>query len=261
MRRSPAKFFVLVFVLSVPIWLIQPGDWPISAAVVTPLVAALVLVYRQDGRSGVRRLFARVFDYRRIQRKAWYVPIVFLMPLLALIAYVVMRLIGLPLRAEWSNPLLAVPLLFVVFFVLAIGEEPGWTGYALDPLLERHSALTTGLVLGLVSGLWHLVPLINMGRSAVWIAWWAVWSVPLRIFFVWIYNNSGKSLFATVVLHAMVNISSSSPFIPRNDSAWDVGVLGVITVVAATVVTLVWGPRTLRRPPRGLGAAAPAAVD
>lgn len=250
MKRSPLRFFVLVFALSVPIWLVQPGDWPISATVVTPLAAALILIYREEGGSGVRLLLKRVFDFRRIQNKAWYLPIVFLMPLLALLTYVIMRAVGLPLSAEWSNPLLAAPLLFVLFFILAIGEEPGWTGYATDPLLERHTALTTGLLLGFVSGLWHLVPLINMGRSAAWIAWWAVWSVPLRIFFVWIYNNTGKSLFATVVLHAMVNLSSASPFIPRSDSAWDVGVLGVITVLAAAVVTVVWGPRTLRRPAR-----------
>ena len=43
--------------------------------------------------------------------------------------------------------------------------------------------LTTAVVLGLVTSLWHLMPLVKMGHSAMWIAWWwTVWSVPLRIF-------------------------------------------------------------------------------
>jgi membrane protease YdiL (CAAX protease family) len=215
--------------------------------VIVPLPAALILVYREEGAGGVRRLLKRVFDYRRIRNKAWYVPTILLWPLLALLTYLVTRLIGLPVSAEWSNPLLATPLLFALFFILAIGEEPGWTGYATDPLLRRHSALATGLILGLVSSLWHLAPLINMGRSAAWIAWWAVWAVPLRILFVWIYNNTGKSLFAAVVFHAMLNLSSSSPFIPKNDSPWDLAILGVITVITAVLVTMGWGWRTLTR--------------
>jgi membrane protease YdiL (CAAX protease family) len=247
MTRTPLTFFVLDFARSIPIWVLEPGDWPITAAVVVPMLAALILVYREEGAGGVRRLLGRVFDYRRIRNKAWYVPIILLWPLLALLAYLVTRLIGLPVSAEWSNPLLAAPLLFALFFVLAIGEEPGWTGYATDPLLRRHSALATGLILGLVSSLWHLAPLINMGRSPAWIAWWVVWAVPLRILFVWIYNNTGKSLFAVVVFHAMLNLSTSSPFIPRNDSPWDPAIIGVITVISAVLVTIGWGWRTLTR--------------
>ena len=247
MKRSPIKFFLLVFALSVPIWLLEPGDWPISAAVIVPLLAALILVYRVEGAGGVRRLLGRVFEYRRIRNRAWYVPIVFLWPLIALLAYLVTRLMGLSTSAEWSSPFVATPLLFALFFILAIGEEPGWTGYATDPLLRRHSALATGLILGLVSSLWHLAPLINMGRSATWIAWWVVWAVPLRILFVWIYQNTGKSLFAAVVFHAMLNLSSSGPFIPKNDSPWDPAILGVITVITAVLVTIGGGWRTLTR--------------
>jgi hypothetical protein len=51
--RSPFRFFGLVFALSVPIWLLEPGTWPITAAVGVPLVAALILVYR--GRGAQRR--------------------------------------------------------------------------------------------------------------------------------------------------------------------------------------------------------------
>ena len=79
-KRSPLRFFVLVFVLSAPIWLIEPRDWHITASVGTPLVAALILVYREDGRAGTRRLLRRVFDQKRIKAEIWYVPVIFLQP-------------------------------------------------------------------------------------------------------------------------------------------------------------------------------------
>ena len=169
---------------------------------------------------------------------------------LSILAYGAMGLAEVPLQHPSYNLLLTIPLLFVLFFVLAIGEEVGWTGYATDPLLERWSALATGLILGLMAVLWHLVPLIKMGRTPIWIGWWAVWSVPLRVLFVWLYNNTGKSVFAAILLHAMVNLSNSSPFIPRQGSHLDMAVIGVITVIATGMVTFLWGPRTLARGPR-----------
>jgi membrane protease YdiL (CAAX protease family) len=246
MNRSPLKFFVLVFALSVPIWLIEPRDWPVTASVGAPLMAALILVYREEGGDGgVRSLLRRVFDQGKIRNKVWYVPIIFLMPLLYLLTYEVMRLIGLPLPDEPYSPFLLIPLLFVVFFILAIGEEVGWTGYVTDPLQERWSALTTGIVLGVVTAIWHFVPLIQMGRTLTWIAWWSLGSISIRILTVWLYNNIGRSLFAAIMFHGMGNVSYS--VFPNYGSHWDPAVAGAITAIAAVSVTFLWGSRTLAR--------------
>src|SRR5215203_1548964 len=80
MNRAPVRFFLLVFALSIPFWLIQPRDWPISASVGAPLLAGLILVYREEGGGrGVRRLSSKVFDQWRIRESIWYVPIISLM--------------------------------------------------------------------------------------------------------------------------------------------------------------------------------------
>lgn len=255
MNRSPLKFFVLVFALSIPIWLIGgrplpgPSNFPLTLNVFmqpfVPLIAALILVYRKEGRGSVRRLLRRVFDQRRIRNKIWYVPIIFLMPLLYLLTYGVMALTGLPLSGAHTS-FLVIPLLFVLFFILAIGEEVGWTGYVTDPMQERWSALTTAIILGVVTVIFHFVPLIQMGRAPAWIAWWALWSVPLRIFILWLYNNTGRSLFAAIVFHAMVNLSL--PIFPIDyDQAITQFTSGTITVIAAVIVTYLWGSRTLAR--------------
>jgi uncharacterized protein len=246
MNRSPLKFFLLVFALSIPFWLIQPRDWPISDSVGVPLMAALILVYREEGGGrGVRRLLSRVLDQWRIRKGIWYVPIIFLMPLLYLLSYGVMRLMGLPFPDELYIPFLLIPLLFILFFILAIGEEVGWTGYVTDPLQGRWSALTTSIILGLVTAIWHFVPLIQMGRAPTWIAWWALGSVSFRILTVWIYNSTGKCLFAAIVFHAMNNLSLA--LFPNYGSHWDPAVAGVITAIVAVIVTFLWGPRTLAR--------------
>lgn len=245
MIRSPLRFFVLVFALSIPIWLIQPRDWPISASVGAPLIAALILVYREEGGGGVRRLLSRVFDQRRIRKGIWYGPIILLMPVIYLLTYGVMSLMGLPLPDEPYFPFLLIPLLFVLFFILAIGEEVGWTGYATDPLQDRWSALTTGIILGLVTALWHFVPLIQMGRTPIWIAWWSLGSISIRILTVWLYNNTGRSLFAGIVFHAMNNLSFA--LFPNYGSHWDPAVAGVITAIVAVIVAFLWGSRTLAR--------------
>lgn len=245
MIRSPLRFFVLVFALSIPIWLIQPRDWPISASVGAPLIAALILVYREEGGGGVRRLLSRVFDQRRIRKGIWYGPIILLMPVIYLLTYGVISLMGLPLPDEPYFPFLLIPLLFVLFFILAIGEEVGWTGYATDPLQDRWSALTTGIILGLVTALWHFVPLIQMGRTPIWIAWWSLGSISIRILTVWLYNNTGRSLFAGIVFHAMNNLSFA--LFPNYGSHWDPAVAGVITAIVAVIVAFLWGSRTLAR--------------
>jgi membrane protease YdiL (CAAX protease family) len=246
MNRSPLKFFLLVFALSIPFWLMQPRDWPISASVGAPLLAALILVYREEGGGpGVRRILSRVFDQWRIRNKIWNVPIIFLMPLIYLLTYLVMCLMGLPFPDEPYFPFLLIPLLFVLFFIFAIGEEVGWTGYVTDPMQERWSALTSSIILGLVTAIWHSVPLIQMGRTPTWIAWWALSSVSIRILTVWVYNNTRRSLFAAILFHAMNNLSFA--LFPNYGSHWNPAVDGVITAIAAVIVTFLWGPRTLAR--------------
>jgi membrane protease YdiL (CAAX protease family) len=93
------------------------------------------------------------------------VPIIFLLPLLYLLSYGVMHLLRLPLPDELHIPFLLIPILFAVFFITAVGEEVGWMGYAVDPLQEQQSALTTGIVLGSVRGIFHVVPDIQANHG------------------------------------------------------------------------------------------------
>src|ERR1700677_2991968 len=92
---SPLTFFVWVFGLSIPFWLLYAWTRlqltptiPVSALMMfCPLMAASILVYRQSGITGLRVLLRRSFDYRRIRARVWYAPILLFMPSALLLAY------------------------------------------------------------------------------------------------------------------------------------------------------------------------------
>jgi membrane protease YdiL (CAAX protease family) len=180
-KRSPLAFFVLIFALSIPLWVIgsfvEVDGLPKNAQVTefglafTPLAAASILVYGEEGLAGVGRLFKRIFDYRRITRKVWYVPILFLMPFMYLLSYGGVRLLGISLPVQPHLPLLLVPLLSVVFFVGAAGGELGYMGYAVDPMQECWGALTAGIIMGSVWAVWHVPALIQSNQAPAYIAW------------------------------------------------------------------------------------------
>jgi uncharacterized protein len=249
---SPALFFLLVFALSVPIWLVTslgqiqllPGLPLSSVMVVSPLIASLILVAWERGPSGVTAHLRRSLDYRLIKNRMWYAPILLLMPATAALAYLTMRVLDLPLPAP-ALSIWTVPALFLLFLLPALAEELGWSGYALDPLQNRWSALLASLVIGLVWAAWHIVPLLQVGRAPGWIAWWCAGTVATRVLHTWLYNNTGKSVFGAALFHAMTNVSWQ--MFPNHGSHYDPRISGIILVMVALCVTAEWGPLTLSR--------------
>ena len=251
-RRSPLKFFALVIGLSVPFWLLgvatdvqlMPGLSVSVLMAFCPAAAALIFVHRENKAEGITALRRRSLDFRRITARRWYVPILLLMPSISIVAYGLMRWMGMPLPAPQIS-VLPTMLMSVAFFTGAVGEELGWSGYALEPMLDRWSALRAGVTLGVVAVVWHLVPLILLHRSPMWIAWWCLYAVASRVLIVWLYNNTGGSVFAVAVFHATLNLSYM--LFPINGSYFDMRLGGMLTAFAATAVTVIWGPSTLTR--------------
>ena len=251
-RKSPIKFFLLTFALSIPFWMLgalisfQPlPGLPVSALMfLCPMMAALILVYAENRIAGVTALLKRSFDYKRIKSKIWYLPIIFLMPGVMVLSYALMRLLDLPLANPHFSALASLAL-FVAFFIAALGEELGWSGYAIDPMQDRTNALAASIFLGLVWAGLHIIPFVEAGRSPAWIAWQCFGMVVSRVLLVWLYNNTGKSVFATSFFHAMVNVSFF--LFPIYGSYYDPRITGLILAFVATIVVALWGPHTLAR--------------
>jgi uncharacterized protein len=251
-KRSPLKFFVLVYALALPFWLLGafvkhlpiPINLPVSALqFVCPIIAACILVAREEEPGGVKRLLKRAFDVKNIQHKIWYAPIILLMPLTMLLSYGIMRLLGRPLPQP-DIPWLMIPLFFVVFFLSALGEEIGWTGYITDPLQARWGAFTTSIILGVVWAIFHVIPWLQV-QPPLWVAGQFLSTIGLRLLIVWLHNNTGKSVFAAILFHDMINVSEF--LFPNYGSHYDPLLSGSIITVIAMIVTFLWGPKTLAR--------------
>lgn len=181
---------------------------------------------------------------QRIQEKIWYLPIIFFMPLVMVLAYVLANLTGYHIP-DPQVPVLLVPVYFVLFFFGAVGEELGWQGYAFEPLQARWNALGAGIIIGIVWAVVHIIPYLQAHHTAKWIVWQCVTTVLARVIIVWIYNNTGKSLFGAITFHAMLNVSEM--LYPNYGSYYDPFFASIILGVFAVAVIVVWGSKTLAR--------------
>ena len=117
-----------------------------------------------------------------------------------------MKLMGISIP-NFQFPVSMLPVFFVVFFIGAICEEIGWTGYATDPLQDRWNALKACIILGTVWTVWHITPWLQAHYTTIWVAGQCANSIVIRVLIVWIYNNTGKSVFAAIAFHAIANVS------------------------------------------------------
>ena len=234
-------FFLLVFAFSLPFWLLGAGNpvqllpgLPLSAlGAFAPALVALFLTYRSDRLPGVWPLLRRSFDYKRLKSTSWFLAILLINPALAVLAYAVIEAMGQPLPAPGPFTLSVLPLT-IFFFIGALGEEIGWSGYATDPLQKRWGTLTAGLILGIVWAIWHFVPLAQAQRSVAWIAWWSLNTVALRMIMTWLYVRGRRSVFGAAVFHTLINLSWQ--LFPINGSFYDPRIFGLLTTGLAILI-------------------------
>lgn len=252
-NKSPIKFFLLVFLLSIPFWIlgtiagdltkILPIKLPISALMTfCPLLAATILAYKEQKNQGVKELLKLSFDFKKIKDKKWYIPIVFLMPVIALLSYWYMKMTGGVIPEPQISPL-SVFIFFFVFFIGAIGEEVGWSGYVTDPLQSQYGAFKASMIVGFVWAIWHIIPYSQAHQVPSWIMWQCLGTFCLRTIMVWIFNNTDKSVFAMILFHTMINISTF--LFPNYGSHYDPFIFAILTIITATVITYLWGTKTL----------------
>ena len=256
MKNSPiVAFFLLVFALSIPFCIlgyvatdltkILPIKLPISALMAfCPLFAAAILVHRKQKMQGVKDLLKQAFDAEKITHKRWYLPLVFLLPIIAVLSYWYVKTTSI-LLPEPQLSLSTIMLFFIAFFIGAIGEEIGWSGYIIEPMQNKYGALKASIILGIIWAIWHIIPWNQAHQTTNWIVWQSIGTVFLRIIMVWLLNNTGKSVFGMVLFHTMSNIS---PYlIPNYGAHYDPFVFAILLMIVVIVIVLFWDSKTLAR--------------
>lgn len=242
------SFFLLVFALSLPFYLVGLTGWrmpglamlPLSALMgFVPMIAALILLARCGGRAAAGRLMARLFEPISLSGLAWLALAIVIMPLVCVAEYILLQQMDVALPAVRFDSGRAL-FLFAAFFVAAIGEELGWQGYAYDALRSRYSRLAAAMILGIVWAVWHVIPFMEIGRDGGWILWHSLAAVALRFLIVWLYEHAGRRVVIAVVFHAMINLSWA--VFPEQGSHYDPFVTLLILAPIATIIAFAWKP-------------------
>jgi uncharacterized protein len=248
-KTSSSQFFILVFVLSVPFYILGatgaklPGlpFLPASALMgFVPAIAALIIVHRQRGSEGAVAFLKSTFLYERNRGAGWILVAFLFMPVVRVLEFGVLRLTGSGVPNPQIEPIQAI-FYFIAFFTAAIGEELGWQGYAYPGLRTSQTVLGSALILGIVWALWHLIPFVEMGRSTSWIFWHLLGTVLLRFIIVWLFENTGQSIFIAVMFHTMINLSLA--LFPVAGSFYDPFVTFLISTFAVIAIFVCWRPK------------------
>jgi len=179
-----------------------------------PTISGIILNRIVYGRTGYRKLLNPLFACRRgIQ---WYLASILLIPILLTAILFVLSLISssyLPgiFAGNNTNSLLISGI--TAGIMVGLFEELGWTGFAIPRLRQRFNVFQTGLIVGLLWGLWHMPLFLGNIRNSEEIPPVIYLLVllfsflpPIRIIMVWIYDRT-KSLFLVILMHASLTAS------------------------------------------------------
>src|SRR5215216_2690241 len=261
LARHPLVFFFIfayagTWLLELPYVLSEDGSGllPYSSPVVQwmmpvsifmgPFLAAFVMTGVTEGRAGVRR-FLRRFVLWRVGL-GWYLFVLVGVPALFVLSIIVLP--GVLGSFQGLGALLP-PLSLLGWFVYAffpggaLGEEPGWRGFALPRLQALHGPLLGSLILGPLWGLWHL-PLFFTPWNVLTtfnLVVFVLATTCLAIMYTWVFNNTKGSVLMAILIHASFNASVTGILAPLFPAPIleDYGLLPILGGFGAFAVVLV----------------------
>ena len=256
-KRHPVlAYYILVFAISWGGGLLALGPGGILGTTVTPrtqmlvnvpigilgpFIAGLLMTGLLYGRQGQRELLSRLLKWR--VGAGWYA--------FALLTAPVITTVSLLTRSTPPVIATASDKLGLLLMGLAIGlgsspffEEVGWTGFAIPALRKRFGVLATGLIMGVLWGVWHYPAFSATGRASAPLSIFVftmallfTWLVPYRILMVWLYDHT-QSLLLVILMHVPIVMEKFVLYPPDSSSTFtatsnliDAGALWVLVGV------------------------------
>jgi uncharacterized protein len=272
-RRPILTYYALVFAIS---WggvliLVGPGGFPgtseqverlmpyvILAFLVGPAMGGPALTGLIHGRAGLRECLSRLHMWRVAAR--WYAVALLTAPLLMTAVLAALSLLSPQfLPGIFVSDDKATLVLVGLATALAAGffEELGWTGFAIPELRRRYGVVTTGLIVGVLWGAWHLVVYFWVGgpvSGALSLVGYFLdaflFLALFRVLMVWVYDRTG-SLLVAMFMHGSLTASARILMPPGITGmplvTFDLVWIGALCVVIA-VVAAANGGQFSRRP-------------
>jgi uncharacterized protein len=178
----------------------------------SPLLAASIVSATLNGRAGVVELLQRMTAWRfglgSYLLAIFGLVILYLMTILLSGALTIQALVE-----KWSLIFsFYLPALLTTYLINPIGEETGWTGFALHQLQKQCSPWLSALILGVVWAIWHLPAYFipsEMGEfNPFGFVIFMFIAVFTRVIWTWVTNKAKGSGIAGVLLHASSNAVS-----------------------------------------------------
>ena len=216
-----------------------------------PFISGILMNFLIDGKEGLRKLLSRFLRWRTEGR--WYAIAIFTGPIL-----VATLLFGLSLFNHEFLPgiITAKDKIGLMIFGVAWGligggllEETGWTGFVVPQLRKQYSILSTGLIVGILWGIWHFMIAFwasnYLAAADSWtmfvasfVAFYLLALPAYRVLLVLVYDRTG-SLPVIMLMHAFLS-ASTLIFQPSSSGeiafVWNL-VLGIILwIIIATIV-------------------------
>jgi membrane protease YdiL (CAAX protease family) len=126
-----------------------------------------------------------------------------------------------------------------IWFVLALGEEIGWRGYALPKLMEKLGFWVSATILGVVWCIWHYPrnlgsPYLDFSQMDVVLQGLGLFSLQIFLanyLICWLFEKSGRAVLVPTLFHTAFNTVATVYMMAAMDP--------YVTAVMAALVVLV----------------------
>lgn len=204
------------------------------ALLLGPSVAGLSMVGVVSGREGFVELGARLRTWRVGFR--WYALAACLAPVSLALVLLGLSLVPGLIPDVFTREDLGTRVVggIVAGCVVAFCEELGWTGFAIPHLRARHGVVASGVILGVLWGLWHFPPFWEHDSFVEPLAFGLLvtrlfsWLPPFRILMVWLFERT-QSLLLPILMHTSLVATQFVLIVPFE-----------LTPTAALASTLTW---------------------
>lgn len=215
-----------------------------------PFISGILMNFLVDGKEGLRNLFLRFLSWRT--QGIWYAIAILTGPVI-----VAAVLFGLSIfNQDFLPGIITVEdktglIIFGVSWGIIGGgllEETGWTGFAVPKLRMKYNILTTGLIVGILWGIWHFLiafwatdylagSVSRIMFVAGFIAFYLLALPAYRVLLVLVYDRT-VSLPIIMIMHAFL---SASTLILQPSSTGETGfvwtlILGIILWLVVAVI-------------------------
>jgi membrane protease YdiL (CAAX protease family) len=217
----------------------------IMAILAGPGVSGILLTALVHGRKGLREFRSRLLGWRVGLR--WYAAALLAAPLVMMALYLALSLLSpafLPGIFAAEDKISHLVMGLATGFMAGMFEELGWTGFAIPRLRRRYSILCTGLIVGVLWAVWHILPALWLGYASgtvsgalstvSYITDPFLFLVTFRVLMVWVYDRTGESLLVAMLMH--MSLTSSARILTP------AGIVGVpLMLFGITWAAVAWG--------------------